>query len=76
MSFPPLLAKQLGLRVWTQYVETASAILSMANRLVELSFKHSINEPCLVAGMAQRGMDKNVIKRVFADLIIAAGDTV
>lgn len=51
----------------------------MANSLVELSIsrKHYLTESsCLVAGMIENGMSMDVIKRIFADLIIASGDTV
>lgn len=78
MSFPPSLAKRFGLRVWSQYDNTASEILAMANRLVELSIsrKCTMDEQCLVTGMIESGMSKDVIQRIFADLIIAGGDTV
>lgn len=78
MSFPPTIAKRFGLKIWSQYEQSATDILAMANSLVELglSKKHSMIEKCLVAGMLKSGLTEDVVKRIFSDLIIAGGDTV
>lgn len=82
MSFPPAVAKRWNLRIWRDFERTVTDILAVANRigdvaLLELKRDGGAGEvSSLMAGMLRNGMPDDVIKRIFIDLILAAGDTV
>lgn len=79
MSFPPKLAKILRLKIWTQFEEDVTAVLKMGNEIIDMEIdqKNDSNshEDGLFVKMRSAGMSLEVIKRIFVDLIIAAGDT-
>lgn len=84
MSFPPRLAQKMRLRMWTDYERTVTDILAKANEIATLALAEQRNtagdvgaeQNTMMAGMVKNGMPDDVIKRIFVDLILAAGDTV
>lgn len=83
MSFPPRLAQRLRLRIWTDFERTVGEILGVANDIAGIALERmradgrlEDGSACLMAGMVQSGMPDEMIKRIFVDLIVAAGDTV
>lgn len=84
MSFPPQLAQRMRLKIWTDFERSVSEILAIANEISVTALRilradgvvSERGADCLLAGMVQAGMPDDVIKRIFIDLILAAGDTV
>lgn len=78
MTFPPSLAKKYNLQIWQRFDTSVSRTLNLANAIVDIGLQN-INKSSrmgLIAEMRALGMSPAVIKRIFVDLIIAAGDTV
>lgn len=78
MTFPPSLAKKWNLQIWQRFENSVTQTLNLANAIVDIGLQ-SINNQSrigLIAEMHALGMQPEMIKRIFADLIIAAGDTV
>lgn len=75
-SFPPKLAKLFNMKIWTDFESNVSLVLEQGNGIVDEIFEASSCDDGLVLRMKEAGMSLNIIKRIFVDLIIAAGDTV
>lgn len=81
MSFPPALAKRFNMRIWSTFERTVTGILAVANDIAGVALEQlkagaDGGAGSLMNGMVQYGMPEDVIKRIFIDLILAAGDTV
>lgn len=78
MTFPPALARKYNLRLWQRFEDSVTLTLQLANSIVELGLQRlqSSSRMGVIADMTAMGMSADVIKRIFVDLIIAAGDTV
>lgn len=75
MSFPPKLAESLNLKRWTDFEENVSLVLNLGNEIFDEFVQGSTDEG-LVLKMKEVDMPLEMIRRIFVDLIIAAGDTV
>ncbi|KAL5285479.1 CYP315A1 family protein [Megaselia abdita] len=75
MSFPPKLAEALNLKRWTDFEENVDLVLQLGNGIVDEFLKESPCDDGLVLKMKEVDMSLDMIKRIFVDLIIAAGDT-
>ncbi|XP_055849317.1 cytochrome P450 315a1, mitochondrial isoform X2 [Episyrphus balteatus] len=79
MNFPPKLARTLRMKIWTQFENDVTEVLKMGYEIIDMQ----INQECdgaacedgLFVKMRLAGMPMEDIKRIFVDLIIAAGDT-
>lgn len=76
MSFPPKLAESLNLKRWTDFEENVNLVLQLGNGIVDEFLKESTCDDGLVLKMKEVNMSLDMIKRIFVDLIVAAGDTV
>lgn len=81
MTVPPALAKRLHMGIWRNFERTVTEILAVANgiadvALVQLKAGAVGSAGSLMDGMVQHGVPEDVIRRIFIDLILAAGDTV
>lgn len=74
MTIPPAFAKKYNLRIWKQFEQSVSRTLEIANSIVNIGLK--INGNGLLKEMQANKMSTEMIRRIFIDLIIAAGDTV
>lgn len=76
MNFPPKLAESLNLKRWTNFEENVTLVLQLGNGIVDEFLKSSPCDDGLALRMKEAGMSLDMIKRIFVDLIAAAGDTV
>lgn len=86
MSFPPTLAKMLNLRMWHDFELNVKEVLCKGSEIIDLYVAHNIEESKVVSSsndsaalfyrLQHVGMPLTMIKRIFVDLVIAAGDTV
>ncbi|XP_037949508.1 cytochrome P450 315a1, mitochondrial [Teleopsis dalmanni] len=84
MNFPPKLAKLLNLEIWTEFEEHVTDVLFRSSQIIDL-FIEQINEENekeevpdtapIFFKLKSAGMSHEMIKRIFVDLVIAAGDT-
>lgn len=74
MNFPPKLARALRLKIWTQFENDVTEVLRMGSEIIDMEIRNARNEGLFVQ-MKSAGMTMEIIKRIFVDLIIAAGDT-
>uniref|UniRef100_A0A1A9V720 Cytochrome P450 315a1, mitochondrial n=1 Tax=Glossina austeni TaxID=7395 RepID=A0A1A9V720_GLOAU len=76
MNFPPKLAKLLNLRLWSEFEANVTKVLQQGNDIIDEFMKQSTNEDDgLYAKLKEAEVPLLVIKRIFVDLVIAAGDT-
>ncbi|KAJ6641903.1 Cytochrome P450, mitochondrial [Pseudolycoriella hygida] len=73
MIIPPTFARKYKLNIWHQFENSVTRTLEIANDIVDVGLK--MNGNGLLKEMQAHNMSTEVIKRIFADLIIAAGDT-
>lgn len=77
MNFPPKLAKMLGLKMWLEFEESVNQVLAKGYHVIDLFLERTSAYP---GGLYEKLQDAEVplemIKRIFVDLVIAAGDTV
>ncbi|CAD6991434.1 unnamed protein product [Ceratitis capitata] len=92
MTFPPQLAKRLNMRMWREFEESVAAVLNKGNELIDLFVNqpdasvnrcennglhnHDCAGDSLFQKLLSAGMPLETVKRIFVDLVIAAGDTV
>lgn len=74
MTIPPSFARKYKLRVWSEFERSVTRTLEIADSIIDIGLK--INGNGLLREMQSSGMSTEMIKRIFIDLIIAAGDTV
>lgn len=70
----PQLARKLHLRIWSKFEKSVTETLSIASQIIDFGLKQGQCDG-LLREMQQLGMSTDTIKRIFIDLIIAAGDT-
>lgn len=73
-SISPKLAHKLRLPIWTKFETSVTDTLSIASEIVDFGLKQPEIHG-LLGEMKQLGMTTDMIKRIFIDLITAAGDT-
>ncbi|KAH8294740.1 hypothetical protein KR018_002386, partial [Drosophila ironensis] len=81
MTFPPRLAQMLRLRIWRDFeanvdevLREGAAIIDHCIRLQQLQVKQE-QEEALYQRLQAAEVPDEMIKRIFVDLVIAAGDT-
>lgn len=74
MTIPPTFAKKYNLNIWSEFERSVTRTLEIANEIVDIGLK--VNGNGLLKEMQSNKMSTEMIKRIFVDLIIAAGDTV
>lgn len=74
MTVPPTLARKYKLKIWSEFETSVTRTLEIANAIVDAGLK--MNSNGLLKEMQSNNMSTEMIKRIFIDLIIAAGDTV
>ncbi|XP_053968516.1 cytochrome P450 315a1, mitochondrial [Anastrepha ludens] len=92
MTFPPLLARRLNMRIWRDFKASVEAVLQQGNSLIDQFIElpaptakkfckkvgadcHDCGGDALFQKLKLAGMPLDTIKRIFVDLVIAAGDT-
>ncbi|XP_055904349.1 cytochrome P450 315a1, mitochondrial isoform X2 [Eupeodes corollae] len=78
MNFPPKLARVLRLKIWTQFEKDVTEVLKVGGEIIDMQMKQSCElgwDNGLFVKMRLAGMSIEDIKRIFVDLIVAAGDT-
>ncbi|KAH8359055.1 hypothetical protein KR093_004107, partial [Drosophila rubida] len=81
MSFPPKLAQLLHLRIWRDFEDNVSEVLQQGAAIIELCIKaqplppQSEQEEALYHKLQAAAVPSEMIRRIFVDLVIAAGDT-
>lgn len=77
MNFPPKLAKRLHLKMWTDFEQVVHQTLMKGYQIIDMYLELSSSYPDgLYERLKDTGTPLEVIKRLFVDLVIAAGDTV
>ncbi|XP_065089067.1 cytochrome P450 315a1, mitochondrial [Ochlerotatus camptorhynchus] len=75
MAIPPQLADRLQLDAWKQFEKIVPETLSIANNIIDISLDDIERGDGLLSKLQDSITSRNCIKRIFADFIIAAGDT-
>lgn len=73
-TFSPTMARKLHLPIWQKFERSVTDTLHIANEIIDFGLKQSDTDG-LLHEMKNLGMTNEMIKRIFIDLIIAAGDT-
>lgn len=73
-TISPQIARRLRLSIWSKFDANVTKTLKIASQIVEYGW-HQSQCDGLLNEMQKLGMPKEMIKRIFIDLIIAAGDT-
>lgn len=78
MNIPPKIAKWLNLKSWREFKENVDEVLDKAYQIMDLymSNKSTNSGDGLYWKLKEVELTDNMIKCIFVDLIIAAGDTV
>lgn len=77
MNFPPKLAKMFGMKIWTDFENSVDQALTKGSTIIDMYLDLSSEYPDgLYAKLKDADTPLDVIKRLFVDLVIAAGDTV
>lgn len=76
MAIPPKLADQLQLGAWKGFVAAVPEALNLAVQLIDTAIDDLEPGDGLLMRMQEAGMSREIITRIFADFILAAGDTV
>lgn len=84
MNFPPRLAHLLRLRIWQDFEANVSEVLKQGGDIIELCIRlqmdqdqpQSEQEEALYHKLKVTAVPEQMIRRIFVDLVIAAGDTV
>lgn len=74
MSLSAQLARKFNLKIWTKFESSVDRTLSIASQIIDYGMAQGKCDG-LLNDMVQLGMSDEMIKRIFIDLIIAAGDT-
>ncbi|EDW85100.1 uncharacterized protein Dwil_GK12791 [Drosophila willistoni] len=76
MTFPPRLAQILRLRIWRDFERNVDEVLRQASFIIELCMRDQDDqEETLFHKLQSADVPGEMIKRIFVDLVIAAGDT-
>lgn len=74
MAIPATFAEKYKLSIWRRFEKSVTRTLEIANEIVDVGLKMRGNG--LLNEMQANKMSTEMIRRIFVDLIIAAGDTV
>ncbi|XP_034114638.1 cytochrome P450 315a1, mitochondrial [Drosophila albomicans] len=83
MNFPPKLAQLLHLRIWRDFEQNVSEVLKQGAAIIELCINTQSQQPqpasegeeALYHKLQAAAVPSEMIRRIFVDLVIAAGDT-
>ncbi|EDV92546.1 cytochrome P450 315a1, mitochondrial [Drosophila grimshawi] len=81
MNFPPKLAQLLRLRIWSDFESNVGEVLQQGEAIIELCIKSQLEQPqseqeeALYHKLQAAAVPIEMIRRIFVDLVIAAGDT-
>ncbi|XP_058826899.1 cytochrome P450 315a1, mitochondrial isoform X2 [Topomyia yanbarensis] len=75
MTIPPYLADRLKLDAWKKFEMIVPETLSIANQIIDTSLDDFEQGDGLLSKLQDSITSRDDIKRIFADFIIAAGDT-
>ncbi|XP_062539100.1 cytochrome P450 315a1, mitochondrial [Armigeres subalbatus] len=75
MAVPPKLADRMQLDAWKQFETIVPKTLSIANKIIDISMDEIERGDGLLSKLQDCISSRDTIKRIFADFIIAAGDT-
>ena len=76
MNFPPKLAQLFNMKIWHEFENSVTKVLEMGNDVIDSCIEEIGYGNGLLLMMKNCDMPIDDIKRIFVDLIIAAGDTV
>lgn len=82
MNFPPRLAQLLHLRIWSDFESNVGEVLQQGAAIIELCISLQRGQPqseqdeALYHKLRAAAVPSEMIRRIFVDLVIAAGDTV
>lgn len=77
MNFPPKLAKLLNMKIWREFEKSVDQVLAMGSYVIDLFLERTSAYPGgLYEKLHEAETPLDMIKRLFVDLVIAAGDTV
>lgn len=69
------MAKYWQTGTWTDFEHNVSETLDLAHKIVDLVMDSMETDGGLLMELEKQGMTRDVIQRIFVDLVIAAGDT-
>ncbi|XP_058468174.1 cytochrome P450 315a1, mitochondrial [Malaya genurostris] len=75
MTVPPYLADRLQLNAWRRFEEIVPKTLSIANKIIDTALDDLERGDGLLSKLQESIPSREDVKRIFADFIIAAGDT-
>lgn len=76
VAIPPQIARKLHLKYWRTFERNVTDSLTTANRVIEYGIRLGKSDSDgLLRDMQKIGFTEEWIKRIFIDLILAAGDT-
>ncbi|EDW66851.1 cytochrome P450 315a1, mitochondrial [Drosophila virilis] len=81
MNFPPRLAQLLHLRIWSDFESNVGEVLQQGAAIIELCISLQRGQPqseqdeALYHKLRAAAVPSEMIRRIFVDLVIAAGDT-
>ncbi|KAI8129035.1 Cytochrome P450 315a1, mitochondrial [Lucilia cuprina] len=76
MNFPPRLAKILGMKIWREFEKSVEEVLIKGYHVIDLFLERTSAYPGgLYEKLQEAEVPLDMIKRIFVDLVIAAGDT-
>lgn len=74
-SISPSLAHKLRLNVWRKFEKSVTDTLDIAEEIIDYGCNQCHSDDGLLSEMKALGMTSHMIKRIFIDFVIAAGDT-
>uniref|UniRef100_A0A1I8N6Z5 Cytochrome P450 n=1 Tax=Musca domestica TaxID=7370 RepID=A0A1I8N6Z5_MUSDO len=76
MNFPPKIAKKYRMKIWTDFEDSVQRALSQGCRIIDMYLQLCSEYPDGLYGkLKESDTPLDMIKRLFVDLVIAAGDT-
>lgn len=77
MNFPPKIAKKYRMKIWTDFEDSVQRALSQGCTIIDMYLQLCSEYPDGLYGkLKESDTPLDMIKRLFVDLVIAAGDTV
>ncbi|XP_049543071.1 cytochrome P450 315a1, mitochondrial [Anopheles darlingi] len=74
MNVPPALADRMNLVPWQQFEQVVPKTIGLASSIIEFGMRHTELEDGLLHELHGQ-IDEELLRRIFVDFIIAAGDT-
>ncbi|XP_050100718.1 cytochrome P450 315a1, mitochondrial isoform X2 [Anopheles aquasalis] len=74
MNVPPALADRMNLAPWQQFEQVVPKTISLASSIIQFGMQHTELKDGLLYELHDQ-IDEELLRRIFVDFIIAAGDT-